>query len=167
MTLDDSHKSAQVDLPEGVHEDDVEVLLEYLGSTQEPDKNVGFIVLKTAKKKDRAHVRHAQPAAAPTASPDAGQQPVAAAVVETQPASLSEASVGQATVEQSTGTGVSDAAQPATGEQPADAGDDQRGELPAGRDTRRATRSVRHKHEQELGPANNASTEGLPSVPSA
>lgn len=46
-TLDNSHKTVDIDLPAGIHEDDVEVVAEFLTNQGIVDKAVEPVVLKT------------------------------------------------------------------------------------------------------------------------
>ena len=52
MTFDDSHTSAEIELPEGVSEDQVEIVAEFHDARNIRDERLETIIVKEAKKSD-------------------------------------------------------------------------------------------------------------------
>jgi hypothetical protein len=79
LTVDDTHRDVDVQLPPGVNEDDVEIVGLFLGRDGQPVSGVGPVLIKERRAAAMEPVAEAQP------------QPEAAAETPTEPAAESEA----------------------------------------------------------------------------
>lgn len=109
-TLDDSHSTVELNLPDGVNEDDVEVTAAFCHRNGEADGSLSPLLLKSRVERPK-NVQYASGRSGASASP---------ANVQAKPAGLPKADVSKAEVKQEVTT---DATGPATGKQSAAAGD--------------------------------------------